>query len=429
MSMSMSMNFNASIDMSMDISNKMVLIAQDLAERAVKACGDHYGFDSEEAIRLLNLRNVENKKTNKKVVREKVSVAKSSFALPYNGEYMEGCCDGLRYNNGLYTQCQVVRKGGERYCKGCQMQADKNTNGKPDYGTIQDRNAVGIFEYIDPSGKKPVSYLKVMNKLKLSKDDVLAEAKKMNKTIDEMHFEVAEKDTKRGRPKVEKVVKEKQTKGRPKKEKKVVEISGDLEDLFASLVLNDKESQANEDDNEDNMSVDSNKEKEEKLAAEKAEKEAKRQQEKAEKEAKRQQEKAEKEVKLAAEKAEKESKLAAEKAEKEAKRQQEKAEKEAKEAKREQEKAEKEAKRNKKEKEGSSKASDLKKESNSSEEDKTDKVKKITYEGTTYYRSTNTGVIYNTDQDVVGVWNKTTEKIDFTNEDSEEDEEEYEEEE
>ena len=385
MSMSMSMNFNASIDMSMDISNKMVLIAQDLAERAVKACGDHYGFDSEEAIRLLNLRNVENKKTNKKVVREKVSVAKSSFALPYNGEYMEGCCDGLRYNNGLYTQCQVVRKGGERYCKGCQMQADKNTNGKPDYGTIQDRNAVGIFEYIDPSGKKPVSYLKVMNKLKLSKDDVLAEAKKMNKTIDEMHFEVAEKDTKRGRPKVEKVVKEKQTKGRPKKEKKVVEISGDLEDLFASLVLNDKESQANEDDNED----------------------AKRQQEKAEKEAK----------------------IAAEKAEKEAKRQQEKAEKEAKEAKREQEKAEKEAKRNKKEKEGSSKASDSKKESNSSEEDKTDKVKKITYEGTTYYRSTNTGVIYNTDQDVVGVWNKTTEKIDFTNEDSEEDEEEYEEEE
>ena len=401
MSMSMSMNFNGSIDMPMEVSKKIVLIAQDLAERAVKACGEHYGFDSEEAIRLLNLRNIENKKMNKKVVKDKgVSIVKSSFPLPYNGEYMEGCCDGLRYNNGLYTQCQVVRKGVERYCKGCQLQSDKNANGKPDYGTIQDRNAVGIFEYVDPSGKSPSSYLKVMKKLNLSKEDVIFEAKKMNKTIAEGHFEVIEKDTKRGRPKVEKVVKEKQMKGRPKKEKKVVEISGDLEDLFAGLMINEKDLS-----DDDNMSVDSNKENEEKLAAEKEEKEAKLAAQKAVKKSKLAAEKEEKEAKLAAQKEEKEAKLAAQKAEKEAKRKQDKSQKDE-----------------------NKKVTPSKKESKtSSEEDKADKVKKFNYEGVDYYRSTNTGVIYNMDQDVIGVWNKTTEKIDFTNGESEEDEEDYEE--
>jgi len=53
-----------------------------------------------------------------------------------------------------------------------------------------------------------------------------------------------------------------------------------------------------------------------------------------------------------------------------------------------------------------------------------DVVNKIDFQGTTYLKSKNTGIIYNMDQDVVGKWNENTKTIDF----EEEEEEEYEEE-
>ena len=52
-----------------------------------------------------------------------------------------------------------------------------------------------------------------------------------------------------------------------------------------------------------------------------------------------------------------------------------------------------------------------------------DVVNKMEFQGTTYLKSKNTGIIYNMDQDVVGKWNENTKTIDF-----EEEEEEYEEE-
>ena len=44
------------------------------AERCIKACGSHYGFNSEEAITMLNLSSLrlEGKKAIEKVVKEKV---------------------------------------------------------------------------------------------------------------------------------------------------------------------------------------------------------------------------------------------------------------------------------------------------------------------------------------------------------------------
>jgi hypothetical protein len=53
-----------------------------------------------------------------------------------------------------------------------------------------------------------------------------------------------------------------------------------------------------------------------------------------------------------------------------------------------------------------------------------DVVNKIDFQGTTYLKSKNTGIIYNMDQDVVGKWNENTNTIDF----EEEEEEEYEDE-
>jgi multidrug efflux pump subunit AcrA (membrane-fusion protein) len=303
----------------------------------------------------------------------------------------------------------------------------------PEYGTIQQRLAADIFEYVDPKGRKPVAYTKVMKKYKITEDQVMEEAGKFNIKINARHFVVPETDgVKRGRPKADKEPKVKGAKGRPKKEKKVIMLEDD-DDLFASLVA-----EANEDadavlaseDADEELAIpskktdkkDSDKKESERLAREikKAEaeaakklKEEQRLKEKAEAEAAKKQ----KEEQRLKEKAEKEAKLAAEKKLKEEQRLKEKAEKEAKLA---AEKAAKEA----------AKAKSSKKPAQPEEDDEPDVVKKIEFAGKKYLKSKKTGIIYdyeeyvkNGEQEVVGKWNDVTNKIDFS--DAEEEEEEY----
>jgi len=216
-------------------------VSRDLAMRAVMECGKHYNFSGEEAIRMLCLGdvNIKTAKGKSLVVKEKKAKkekkVKSSFPLPFSGEMNESCCHGLKNNHGLYTQC-MSPKGEGVYCKSCDAQASKNANGKPDCGDMEDRLAVGLYEFKDSKGKSPVAYTKIMKKLNLSKEDVLMEANKLNLTIPEEHFEVNAAESKRGRPKSEKAPKEaKGAKGRPKKTKKVLELEGD-DDLFSALV-------------------------------------------------------------------------------------------------------------------------------------------------------------------------------------------------
>jgi hypothetical protein len=435
-----------SLYVSWDLNGKLIKMAQELAERCVSECASRYNFDGEEACRLLGLSSlkIEGKRcVSVKSVKnvnnssEKRSAGvKACFPLPYNGELKEWCCYALRQNNGLYTQCQGSRRNGSDFCKSCITTMSKTGSEIPEYGTIQARKAVGMFEYVDPKGRKPTSYTKVMKKYKITQEQVVEEASKLNITIDPMHF-VCQEETKRGRPSSKKEPKEKGVKGRPKKEKKVIEVDGDDDDdLFATLVANANVSEVEILSKEDEAEKESKKsekkaEKEAKLAAEKAEKEAKLAAEKAEKEAK----KAEKEAKLAAEKAEKEAKLAAEKAEKEAKLAAEKAEKEAKKA---AEKAEKEAKKAEKEtKKEPKKVGEKKTESSAKEEadEEPERVKKIEFEGKKYLLSKKSGVIYDYNKYIsendlvnVGVWNETTKKIEFASagdESGEESEDEY----
>ena len=68
----------------------------------------------------------------------------------------------------------------------------------------------------------------------------------------------------------------------------------------------------------------------------------------------------------------------------------------------------------------------VKKPESQTEVPKVDVVNKIEFQGTTYLKSKNTGIIYNMEQDVVGKWNENTMTIDFDEE--EEEEEEYEDE-
>ena len=353
--------FNASVYVSEQLNMQLVKMAASLAERCVSECASRYGFDGEEACRMLGLSMVkmERKVVSKVLKKEEKRVSeKAAFPLPYNGEFAESCCYALRQNNGLYTQCQGSRKNGSDYCKSCITTMSKTGSEMPEYGTIQGRKAVGIFEYVDPKGRKPIAYTKVMKKYKITEEQVMEEAGKLNIVINPEHF-VAQEETKRGRPASKKEPKEKGVKGRPKKEKKVIELGGDDDDLFATLVAN-----ANVEEEEILPKVDE-----------------------------------------VAKKAEKEAKLAAEKAEKEAKKAAEKAEKEAKKAKKEPKKADE------KKTESTAKAA---------AEEEPERVKKIEFEGKKYLMSKKSGVIYDYDIYIsendlvnVGVWNEATKKIDF----------------
>ena len=431
-----------SLYISAEMERQMLNAATELAHKAIMECGARYNFDGEEAFRSLGLEYVKVER-RRPVVEKKPRevVVRPAFPLPYNGEFNEACCLALRQNNGLYTQCQAIRKGDTSFCKACQVLADKN-EGMPEYGTIQQRQAVGVFEYVDPKGRKPVHYTKVMKKYKVSPEQVLEEAGKFNINIIAEHLVMIESE-KRGRPasKKEKNSEAKAPKGRPKKSKKVLEISGDNEvsDLFAAMVLD-----ASEDSDDESVATAPSKKSEE----EKALKEMKKAEEKALKEAQRLKEKAEKEVKLAAEKAEKEAKKEAERLEREAKKSALELEKAAKEAQRLKEKEEKEAK--KKAAEEKKAAKEAKKPASkkevaaaapqAEEEEEGDRVDTVKIDGKKYLVSAKTGIVYDysewkqkQEQVVLGKYNKETQKIIFKaaeseSDDSEEEEEDYEEE-
>ena len=427
--MSQMCGFDASVYVSEQLNRQLVNMSQDLTYRCIAVLADKFNFDSEEAYRYLNLSmiKVERKAPIKSKVSKapKVSAPKSAFPLPYNGEFRNECCYALRQNNGLYTQCTGPRKGEAQFCKSCATIMQKTGAEVPEYGTIQQRMAVDIFEYSDPKGRKPIAYTKVMKKYKISEDQVLAEAGKLSMIINPNHFVAPAEDSKRGRPSsksAEKETKAKGAKGRPKKEKKVLMIEGDdEEDLFATLVA-----QANED--EDVMVIAP---KSKKAGKSEEEKEAERLAKEAEKEQKRlaaELAKKEKEDKIAAEKEAKAQKAAEEKAARELKKKQEEKEKAAKKL------AAELAKKEKEEKLAAEKAAKQKSSKKAAPEpvveEEADVVRSFEFEGNKYFRSKKTGIIYDytelktTGNEVVlGKWNSELNKIDFNN--AEEEEEEY----
>ena len=383
--------------------NKLSKVAMDV----IAKCSELYGFKLDDAIE-----KILSSKCKKEVV-------KSSFVLPFSNVKNDRCCEGLRFNEGLYTQCEVSKKGESKYCAVCEK-------GELKYGTMDERMKCGLMEFKDPSGKSPVAYSKIMKKLKLTREDVLEEALKMGKSVDEVHFEV--QDEKRGRPKVEKVkvVKEDKKKGRPKKEKKSLELESKTSNLFADLIANSCELEEEqvaslEEESKEELfaefpeykaHLDSKEQVTKKdllnelRKTEKAvlklqkeeEKVALKLQKDAEKVALKLQKDAEKEAtKVVKEKAVKEPKVAKEKAVKEPKVVKEKAVKEPKVVK---EKAVKVAK-------------EVPKEVPEEVEEEPDVVKKITFEGVKYLKSKNSGVVYNMEQDAIGKWDEEGQKIVF----------------
>ena len=435
--------FNGRVMISNNLSHMLMKSSVDFALSVLEELSVIYGFDKEEAERHLNLGSVSIvAKAPKAPKVAKAKAVKASFPLPFSGEFAEKCCFGLRQNHGLYTQCQVARKGESSYCKSCQAQADKNTSGEPDYGTIKSRLAVGPMDFKDPNGKSPVAYAKIMKKLKLSEEQVREEAGKLGITISDVHFIVEEPVKKLVKAsKADKSSSEAQEKkkGRPKKEKKVLEVEGATNDLFASLVAEANSSSEDEEEVEEETPVVMKKSAKE---AEKAALLAKKEEEKAAKEAEKlakEQAKADKEAeKAAALKKKEEEKLAKE---------QSKAAKEAEKLVKEQSKAANDSKKSAK----SSKKESPVVEEVTEEEDVCEKINEsgetkkefaVSHPGAKfeakYLRSKNHCTIYDcTGENELGKWDGKNKKIVFNMEaveseneqesDGEEEEEDYDE--
>ena len=172
---------------------------------------------------------------------EIVGMLEREISMPWCGVESE-CCENLKRNNGLYTQCMNKKwNGGD--CKECVKAIEKN-GGVSKHGRVSDRLKVGIMDYIDPSSGKRVSrYSEYMKKNNVTREEVERYGKMMGVEIEEIHFEEGEEKKKRGRPKkevVEEKVEEKKKRGRPKKEKQIVS-NGAGEDLIASLLEESRE--------------------------------------------------------------------------------------------------------------------------------------------------------------------------------------------
>ena len=234
--------FEVSVTSAME--KAMTTACRDVSIALVGELATQHGFDADAAISSLGLDRFVTKRAPKgqgKAKEPKEKVRKPTMPLPYCGVANKCNCRALRLNHGLHTQCTQKVTKGMRYCKTCQKGADRSATGKPTYGTIEDRMAVGILEYVDPKGKRTIPYANVMEKLNISRADAETEVAKFSElvgasTIPEEHF--TKRESKRGRPKKETTEADdakpvKKSRGRPSKSKKLV--SGADGDLTAAL--------------------------------------------------------------------------------------------------------------------------------------------------------------------------------------------------
>lgn len=196
---------------------------------------EKYGFDADEALKEL-MESVSVKTSGKsapatkKVSKKVAKKAGPSVPLPFVGVVNEGLCFGIKFNHGLHTQCQVECE--DEFCKKCQLQADKNASGKPNYGDIRDRvkEGVSLLEFRDAKGKQTVPYANVVKKMGLDKEMCLREAAKFGVEIPDCHWE--ERVARRGRPKKSVDVSDTESESsKPKKAKK----SAKKDDLLGAL--------------------------------------------------------------------------------------------------------------------------------------------------------------------------------------------------
>ena len=199
----------------------------------VSEISSKYGLDISEVKKEIGL--------DVKIVNEKEKNKEKGkkIMLPFCGRIDDERCQGIKINYGLFTQCEnnIFQKN---LCKTCHKQSEKNSDGKPNYGTIDERLDKN---YKDKNGKQPIKYSKFMEKMNITREMAEKEAEKQGVTIPEEEFEI--KKTSRGRPKKststtdtsdEESIAEPKKRGRPPKEKKVIENGNVGDDLIKNLI-------------------------------------------------------------------------------------------------------------------------------------------------------------------------------------------------
>ena len=221
----------------MEERNKMIEMMDEYvkwyAEQEIEKVCEYYGLKKEEVMRKIREdvkkeakveteleakveAKVEAKKEGRKKKEEKLEM---EIELPFSGEIDERRCKGIRTAGKLYTQCLYYVEG-ERYCKKCKKESEKNESGKPNNGDIMERAEKGLYEYKDKDGKNPWAYYKLMRKHNWSREYVEEIGKKYGIRISEEHYNEEE---------MKKKVHQKGKKGRPKKEEKEVKVEAKVE--------------------------------------------------------------------------------------------------------------------------------------------------------------------------------------------------------
>ena len=454
-------------------------MASDSMVALVRVLSEQYKFDADEAIRDLGLTDIQvikkkrssspkekKEKKEKKVKEVKPQRDVPTCVIPWTGAPVDrDWCQAIKYNHGLYNQCTKEQVVNGKFCKTCTSQCEKNDNSLPDFGSVEQRMACGLFEYkYGKAQKQCLPLANVMSKLgDVSKETIETEAARFGLKIPEEQWTLHV--AKRGRPtkpdyeKNTEEPKEKKKRGRPATKKAKTQESAPADDLIASLVadamkntepvaeeevveepaddliaslvadtMKNTETEPVADIEEENKEAPAKKntKKQKMTDEEKESKKAKKEAQNAEKKAKKE---AEKEAKNAQKEAEKEAKNAQKEAEKEAKKEAQIAEKKATEEKalkEAEEKALKEAEELKEEVYDAPTDSPSDSESEDEDQEPT-KVRKFEHDGTTYLRDENTNILYNLEsQDEVGIWNSETKSIDDIDEEDEEEEDEEE---
>lgn len=219
------------------LNKKLTRGVTEIVNGVLEEVSKRYGLDAEDVKASVGLIIVKEKEEKKK-----------NIVLPFTGRIDEEKCQAIKINYGLYTQCENNFFKGS-FCKNCYKQSEKNSDGKPNYGTIDERMDKN---FTDKNGKKPIKYSKIMEKLKITRAMAEKEASQLGVLIPQEEFEIEK--TKRGRPKKststtdtsdEESIAEPKKRGRPPKEKKVIENGNMGDDVIQNLIemANQKESE------------------------------------------------------------------------------------------------------------------------------------------------------------------------------------------
>jgi hypothetical protein len=175
------------VKMSLIVSQKVLKAMENMVKEAVResilACAEKYGFDGDAEVH-----HQLEKAVVVKAIKAKGSKGSSeAFPLPFiPSQVKEECCQGLKYNRGLFTQCLSKKSESSELCKTCV---------KTCCGTVSDRLAVGLMEYKDSKGRKPVAYMTVLKRMKKSDEEVDAFVKSFE--IPEEHLVKTQQKTQR----------------------------------------------------------------------------------------------------------------------------------------------------------------------------------------------------------------------------------------